>query len=135
MATSPRAVRVVSPTRPRFDVSVWSYMRWSGVLLVPLAFGHLVIMHLINNVHVIDACFVYYRWALLGWRVYDALLLWLAYIHGLLGLRYVIDDYVHHPGLRQGLKGLAVVMGVVLLTVGSIALIGGVRVTELPGGC
>jgi succinate dehydrogenase / fumarate reductase membrane anchor subunit len=67
--------------------------------------------------------------------VYDALLLFLAYIHGLNGLRYVIDDYVHHQGWNRALKWIAVLGGSLVILVGAIALIGGVRVTALPQGC
>jgi succinate dehydrogenase / fumarate reductase membrane anchor subunit len=137
MAAIPKAVpRTVPAIRPRLEVWLWAFMRISGVLLIPLAFGHLAIMHIINNVHDINACFVYYRWnVLFWWRVYDALLLFLAYIHGLNGLRHVIDDYVHHQGWNRALNWIAFIGGSLVILVGAIALIGGVRVTALPQGC
>jgi succinate dehydrogenase / fumarate reductase membrane anchor subunit len=102
-------------------------MRLSGVLLVPLAFGHLAIMHIINTVHDIDLNFVALRWAMLGWRIYDAALLGFAFIHGLNGFRYVVDDYVHHPGWNRAIKWIMIVGGALVLLIGSAALIGGVR--------
>lgn len=137
MAAVPKAVsRTVPVVRPRLEAWLWIFMRVSGVLLIPLAFGHLAIMHIINNVHTIDACFVYQRWnVLFWWRVYDALLLFLAYVHGLNGLRHVIDDYVHSAGWNRALKGIAFVGGAAVIAIGTVALIGGVRVTALPAGC
>ncbi|HXF68583.1 MAG TPA: hypothetical protein VNK89_02150 [Thermoflexus sp.] len=137
MAAIPKvAPRTVPTVRPRLEVWLWAFMRVSGVLLIPLAFGHLAIMHVINNVHDINVCFVYQRWnVMFWWRVYDALLLFLAYTHGLNGLRHVIDDYVHHRGWNQTLKWISFVGGTLVIVIGTIALIGGVRITALPAGC
>ena len=111
----------------RFETLAWQYMRWSGVLLVPLALGHLAIMHIINSVYLIDIDFVAARWSLLGWRIYDAGLLWFAGLHGLNGLRYVIDDYFPNPSLRRGLKVAALIVFAFIFVLGSVALIGSVR--------
>ena len=86
--------------RPRevgsgFEVWSWYYFRISGLLLVFLALGHLVIMHVANSVDVIDYDWVAGRWASAGWRIYDWLLLALALSHGMNGLRVVLDDYIH----------------------------------------
>ncbi|MCS7251604.1 MAG: succinate dehydrogenase [Anaerolineae bacterium] len=137
MAAVPKATsRLIPQIGPRGEVWWWAFMRISGVMLIPLAFGHLAIMHIINNVHDINACFVYYRWnVMLWWRVYDAAMLFLAYIHGLNGLRYVIDDYVHHRSWNRVLKRIVLIGGTIVILIGTIALIGGVRVTALPEGC
>jgi len=124
MATYTRAI---PQPRAKLELYAWVFMRLSGVLLVPLAFGHLAIMHIINNVHTIGLDFVALRWAMLGWRIYDAALLGFAFIHGLNGLRYVVDDYVHHPGWNRAIKNVMVVGGALILLIGSAALIGGVR--------
>lgn len=109
----------------RFESLAWRYMRLSGILLVPLVFGHLAIMHVINSVYVIDYEWVIEaRWAYLGWRIYDAVMLWLAGAHGALGLRNVIKDYVRNPRVSFALSlGVALLMAF-LLILGSIALIG-----------
>ncbi len=123
----PIYARPVAPPRAKFELYAWLFMRLSGVLLIPLAFGHLAIMHLINNVHMIDLDFVALRWANLGWRVYDAALLGLAWLHGLNGFRYVVDDYVHHPGWNRAIKWAMIVGGTLIFLIGAAALIGGVR--------
>lgn len=111
----------------RFETLAWQYMRWSGVLLIPLVLIHLSIMHIINSVYVIDLNFVAARWSLLGWRIYDAGLLWFAGLHGLNGLRYVIDDYFPNPGVARTLKVISVIVLAFVFVLGSVALIGGVR--------
>ena len=77
-----------------FELWSWLFMRLSGLLLLGLALGHLVIMHLINNVDAIDYAFVAGRYAGWFWRGYDLLVLVLAMCHGLNGVRILIDDYV-----------------------------------------
>ena len=78
-----------------FELYSWFFMRVSGVLLVGFVLIHLAIMHLINNVDVIDFNFVAARWANPGWRLYDMLLLTVALAHGANGLRIIMDDYIH----------------------------------------
>lgn len=123
----PVYARPVAQPRAKLELYAWLFMRLSGVLLIPLAFGHLAIMHIINNVHMIDLDFVALRWATLGWRVYDAALLGLAWLHGLNGLRYVVDDYVHAPTWNRAIKWAMLVGGVLIFLIGAAALIGGVR--------
>ena len=75
------------------ELFAWLFMRISGVALIFLALGHLVIMHMINTVDRIDYQFVAGRYASLFWRGYDLTMLLLAMIHGANGIRYLIDDY------------------------------------------
>src|SRR5262245_39903591 len=75
------------------ELFAWIFMRVSGLLLLFLALGHLAVMHLINNVDNIDYAFVAARFATPFWRTYDWLMLVLALLHGLNGLRVIIDDY------------------------------------------
>ncbi len=109
-----------SRARPTGGLELWSwvFMRVSGVALLFLALGHLVLMHLINNVDEINYAFVANRYAGFFWRGYDALLLVLAMIHGSNGMRVLIDDYVHAPRWR------AVALTVLYLVCGSLTLLG-----------
>lgn len=113
--------------RSRLETVGWAFMRISGVLLLFLALGHFAIQHVINDVHNLSIDFVAARWASLGWRVYDALLLALALVHGMNGLRVVVDDYVRRPALRNAVRWAIVVVGGALILIGSTALIGGVK--------
>ena len=122
------STRVGAPEFNRFESLAWQYMRWSGILLIPLVLIHLGIMVLINSVYDIDAEWVRtMRWAHLGWRIYDAALLWFAGLHGLNGLRYVVDDYFPNPGVRRAIKVSAVIVIAFIFVLGTITLIGGVR--------
>lgn len=113
------------PQHNRFETMAWRFMRLSGVLIIPLVFGHLAIMHLINSVYVIDYEWVVSeRWARLGWRIYDAFLLWFAGLHGYNGLRNVVTDYFHNPGLKRVLVVTLVLFMIMLFALGTIALIG-----------
>jgi len=113
--------------RPRplggLELYAWLFMRVSGVLLLLLALGHLVIMHLIHSVDEINFVFVAGRWANPLWRLYDWLLLLLALVHGFNGVRVIVDDYVRAPGLR--LLSLVGVYGLTLffLVAGSLVIL------------
>jgi succinate dehydrogenase / fumarate reductase membrane anchor subunit len=65
------------------------------VLVLFLLFGHILVVHILNNVDDIAYQFVASRWQTLGWRFYDWLLLALSITHGQNGVRVMIDDYVH----------------------------------------
>jgi succinate dehydrogenase / fumarate reductase membrane anchor subunit len=105
----------------------WLFMRWSGVLLIPLAWIHVALNDVLIGVHHIDLDYVAMRWAMLGWRVFDAALLAFAFAHGVNGLRQVVDDYVLNPGVNRFLKWLMFIVWAVITTIGAIALVGGVR--------
>ena len=121
----PASVRSLRARINRFETAAWRYMRWSGVLLIPLAFIHLAIMHMFNSVYVIDLDWVIQtRWQFVPWRVYDAFLLWFAGLHGFNGLRTVVNDYVTHPGMNRLIKVLIVILMLGVLFVGSVALMG-----------
>lgn len=136
----------------RMEATLWSFMRLSGVLILPLIFGHLAMMHVIQGVFDITGSgidivgtdmvnesgkaveFVGDRWDMLVagvaiWRIYDGLLLALVVAHGFNGLRYVVNDYAT-SGLINRALNYAIVFGMVALTVlGMAALLAGVDET------
>ena len=105
------------------ELYAWIFMRISGVVLLLLALGHLLIMHIIHNVDNIDFQFVANRYATPFWRTYDLMLLWLAMIHGINGVRTVLVDYVNARGWRLASLASLFLVGFVLLTLGSIAIL------------
>jgi succinate dehydrogenase hydrophobic anchor subunit len=135
----------------RMEATMWSFMRLSGILIVPLVFGHLALMHVVQGVFDITSSgtvvgtaatndtataveFVGERWDYLlagvaFWRVYDGLLLALVVIHGFNGLRYVVNDYAHHPTVNRALNWAIVFGMVALIVLGVAALIAGVDET------
>lgn len=114
------------PTR-NLETWAWLFMRWSGVLLIPLVWIHVALQDVIVGVHKIDLDYVALRWAMLGWRVYDAALLTFAFAHGVNGLRAVVDDYVHDPRLNRAIKWSMLILWAVITAIGGVAIIGGVR--------
>ncbi|MCY3837006.1 MAG: succinate dehydrogenase, cytochrome b556 subunit [Anaerolineaceae bacterium] len=131
----------------------WLYMRISGVLILPLVFGHLGMMHVVQGVFDISAAehlavgasegqvgvnatgtaveFVHDRWStfigpLAIWRLYDFALLVLVVIHGFNGLRGVLWDYLHHPLAKRAALYLCLIAALVLLALGGGALVIGI---------
>ena len=105
------------------ELYAWMFMRVSGVALLFLALGHLLIMHIINNVDNIDFRFVARRYATPFWRTYDLVMLWLALIHGLNGIRMLVGDYVRPKGWQVATLASLYVFGFVLLSLGSITIL------------
>jgi succinate dehydrogenase / fumarate reductase, membrane anchor subunit len=102
----------------------WLYMRASGVLLVVLIFGHLLInLVLGQGVKAIDFAFVAGKWANPFWQVWDGLMLWLALIHGGNGMRTLVNDYAHNRTINIVLKVLILVAVVVLIGIGTLTLV------------
>ena len=91
-------------------------MRLSGLVLLVLAVGHVLIMHVLEEgVDRVDFGFVALRWNSLFWKTWDWLMLSLALVHGVNGLRVIILDYVRRPGVRTGLTWFFNILGVILL--------------------
>ena len=113
--------------RPRpqggIDLLAWIFMRVSGVVLLFMVLAHLAIMHIINNIEVINYHFVAVRFATPFWRTYDVVMLWLAFIHGLNGVRVMIEDYVGPRGWRVFSLASLYVLGFVFLVLGSLVIL------------
>jgi succinate dehydrogenase / fumarate reductase membrane anchor subunit len=105
------------------ELYAWIFMRVSGVALLFLALGHLLMMHIINNVDNINFRFVADRYATPFWRTYDLVMLWFAMIHGVNGVRTVLVDYISSRGWRTASLASLFVLGFILLTLGSIAIL------------
>ena len=104
------------------ELYAWIFMRLSGLVLLFLALGHLFIMHVFNSIHLIDYDFVAARYLKFFWRGYDLLMLWLALIHGLNGLRTILDDYLKGFARDVAVRVLYVV-GVSFLAIGTYAIV------------
>ncbi len=130
MTTETRRPRVIyaNPShaaRPRPEASGrerfwWYFMRLSGLALVLLALGHMFIMHVLVELTggEIDFAFVQSRWGTPFWRIYDLLLLVLAFVHGANGARIVIGDYVVNRTARSFFIGVLLVISGIWLVLG-----------------
>jgi len=116
-----------SVPRPRnFETTAWLWMRYSGILMLPLVWVHVAIQDVLVGVHAIDLDYVALRWATLGWRVYDIALLAFTFAHGMNGLRNVLNDYVRGNRTRRALDWLLLGAWLVISAIGAVAIVGGV---------
>ena len=121
---APRAPhKRVSPGGKSFEMYSWLFMRLSGIVLVVLVLGHLLIMNVLDGgVHRINWGFVAGRWASPFWQAWDLIMLWLAELHGANGLRTVINDYARKDGTRVWLQLLLLISVVLTLAVGTLVI-------------
>jgi succinate dehydrogenase / fumarate reductase membrane anchor subunit len=126
-----RAARSIPPAKNNFERVAWLFMRYSGLVLVFLALSHWGLQHVFASVHDLTLQTTINRWGTVGetanftiwfWRAYYALLLGLAMLHGLNGLRQVAYDYMHVGWLYYGFMGLVTVLVVVVTLAGAVAL-------------
>ena len=116
--------------RPRPEASGrerfwWYFMRLSGLALVILALGHMLIMHVLVELtgNEISFAFVQSRWGTPFWRIYDFLLLLLAFVHGANGTRVVIGDYVTNRTVRNLLVGALLAISAIWLVLGMAVIV------------
>ncbi|MEX1264986.1 MAG: succinate dehydrogenase hydrophobic membrane anchor subunit [Actinomycetota bacterium] len=126
--SSPSTERGYTSGRERpvggFELWMWLFMRISGIVLLVLAVGHTLIMHLpADGVERVDYNFVADRWASPLWRTWDWMMLTLALIHGINGLRNVTLDYVRKPGVRFTMNMVFYVLGFTLFVLGTIIVV------------
>ena len=101
----------------------WVFMRLSGILLLVLAVGHVLIMHVIGQgVDRVNFGFVAVRWQSPFWRSWDWLMLSLALVHGINGLRVISLDYIRRPGVRIATNWFFGIAGVLAFSLGSIVV-------------
>jgi len=109
--------------RTNTELYAWLFMRVSGVLLLVLVLGHLFIMNILDGgVQRINFGFVAGRWASPFWQVWDLLMLWLAMIHGTIGLRTVINDYTRRDGTRVTLKMVLYTATALVIALGTLVI-------------
>ena len=98
------------------EAAAWLYIRLSGVILLFLVIGHMLLMHVLVGVNRIDFAFVVTRWAGAGWRSYDLAMLMLAMPHAALGLRGLSFEHLPRRWRSASLStGYAVCLLVTLL--------------------
>ena len=110
-------------SRTNFEMLAWLFMRLSGIVLVFLVLGHLIIQLVLDGgVSKISFAFVAGRWASPFWQTWDLLMLWLAMLHGANGLRTIINDYAERPNTRLWLKGLLYTATVFTILLGTLVI-------------
>ena len=104
------------------DQVAWTWMRYSAFLLIPLAWGHLILQDVVVGVHNMNANYAIERITNVGWKTYDILLLSFAFAHGMNGVRQVLRDYIHNPKTFQLVSYLLLILWFEITVVGAIAL-------------
>ncbi len=112
-----------APMKNGFERFMWQFMRFSGLIMVVLIFAHLTLMHFINDIDQITGEFVATRFAATPmWIIVDLIILVLAWIHGLNGLRIVLMDYIKRSGARRIVFGAIGLFGFVWFVAGAAVL-------------
>jgi len=109
--------------KTNFEMYSWIFMRMSGLVLVFLVLGHLLIMNVLDGgVKRINFAFVAGRWSSPFWQTWDLSMLWLAQLHGTNGLRTIINDYAVRDSTRFWLKMLLYTSAVLVLVLGTLVI-------------
>jgi len=110
-------------TRSNYELWSWVFMRGSGLLLIALVFGHLLVnLVLGEGIKQVDFAFVAGKWASPFWQTWDLMMLWLAEIHGANGVRTIINDYAERDRTRFALKTLLLASAGLILVLGTLVI-------------
>jgi succinate dehydrogenase / fumarate reductase membrane anchor subunit len=109
-------------TRSNFERYAYLFMRLSGISLLILAVGHVILNLVLTGVHNLSLQLVADRWSSWGWRVYSMLLLIFAVTHGYNGFRNVLEDYIHNEKLMKVINVFLVIFIVATIAWSAVAL-------------
>lgn len=103
------------------ELWTWLFMRISGIVLLFLSVGHVLIMHVVGEgVERVNFAFIATRWGSPFWRAWDWALLVLALLHGINGLRVITLDYVRPAGARFAINIFFSTLGFLLFVLGTV---------------
>ena len=112
-----------SRARGNFELWSWLFMRGSGVVLLVLVFGHLFVnLMLGEGIKSIDFAFVAGKWSSPFWQTWDLVMLWLAELHGVNGVRTIMNDYTEKDSTRLILKTLLAASAILVLVLGTLVI-------------
>ena len=100
----------------------WKWMRYSGILIFILVWIHVRIQDTLVGVYKINIPYVAGRWNGGFWRVYDFLMLFFAFAHGMNGVRQVLYDFIHSAGGRRALNWILFITWAAVTIWGTIAI-------------
>lgn len=114
-------IRHIKP-RSNFERYAFLFMRVSGILLLLLAVGHMLLQHVLRDVHNLTLQTVQEIWRSWGWRAYDLFLLAFAILHGFNGFRQVLEDYIHKPGTVKIIGRVLLVIAILTILWSAVAI-------------
>lgn len=120
--TTPSMTRRKVQIKYNFERYAYLFMRMSGLALLILAVGHMIIQHVLNSSGNLTLIFVAEQWNSWGWKAYDIFLLLFAIPHGINGLRNVLEDYIHNPGIMKTINIILAVFVVVTVIWAAIGI-------------
>lgn len=98
------------------------FMRLSGIALLVLAVGHLLIQHVLSSSTSLTLQIVADTWNNWGWKAYDMLLLIFAITHGFNGLRNVLEDYIHNRQRVKVVNAILLVFMIITIAWSAVAI-------------
>lgn len=104
------------------ELNWWIFMRVSGVILVFLVLGHIYMTFI--QVSESDATYhaVVAKLSNPAWKLYDWLILTLTMLHGMNGLRYVLEDYIRSRPNRAWVKMIVFTLAACIYALGTVGL-------------
>ena len=111
---------------PNHQRKIWLFMRLTGLVMFITVVFHLLYMHVFIGVDNLTFDNIEERWsgpAGLFWRLFDASLLFFGMGHGMNGVRFSINDYVHNRFLNLLLTAIVFGLGTFLIFLGSLAIV------------
>jgi succinate dehydrogenase / fumarate reductase membrane anchor subunit len=108
--------------RSNFERYAFLFMRLSGVVLLLLAVGHMLLQHVFRDVHDLTLQAVADIWRSWGWRAWDLLLLIFAIAHGFNGVRQILEDYIHKPRTVKIINRVLVVFLILTILWSAVAI-------------
>ncbi len=121
-SATPSITRRKVQVQYNFERYAYLFMRMSGLILLILAVGHMIIQHVLNSSGNLTLIFVAEQWNSWGWKAYDIFLLLFAIPHGVNGLRNVLEDYIHNPGVMKTINIILAIFVVATLIWAAIGI-------------
>jgi len=112
------SLNLISGRSGAFD---WIFQRVTGLYLAFAFAVHFIVMHFMGE-GTITYESVAARLANPVWKVFDLTFLFFGLYHAVTGLRLILDDYIHHPGLRTWLTGALWVAAIILFFTGAMII-------------
>lgn len=122
-AIDPKYIRKSSAATSNKEMWKWLFMRISGPILLVLIFVHLGSNLLVGDgVSGLDFGLVAGKWANPLWQGWDLVMLWLAMIHGTIGVATIIEDYTTRDSVRFWSKLVLYVATVAIVILGTLVI-------------
>jgi len=113
-------------------VTQWFFQRITGIVLVPILLIHLFTMHRIHE-HGLAFDAVVKLFANPYWKMLELTFLVIALYHALVGVNFILQDYIKQPGRRFTIFGAVVIVGLFLLMLGMVTVFGVGNATQAAG--